>query len=215
MNRKKNFLTFFTSLSISTLSRGADINKDLFLYLPMDEGSGNVKDYSPNNFRTKMSKNVPKQVGAKKDTFGKALQFDDYYNFVKVDAAIQGYDFDAHFDKSKGMTILRETGTDKHGQMRQLIVMKGGLKEWEFALYVYDSLQPGISAWGYKTGGGDTWGGNLGNEWHYQCGTYSIKDGMKLYLDGTEKVVAQGDNVGDPCAEGNRPIFIAHREDGQ
>ena len=59
MNRKK-ILTFFTSLSISTLSRGADINKDLFLYLPMDEGSGNVKDYSPNNFRTKMSKNVPK-----------------------------------------------------------------------------------------------------------------------------------------------------------
>ena len=38
---------------------------------------------------------------------------------------------------------------------------------------------------------------------------------MKLYLDGTEKVIAQGDNVGDPCAEGNRPIFIAHREDGQ
>ena len=66
-----------------------------------------------------------------------------------------------------------------------------------------------------KTGGGDTWGGNLGNEWHYQCETYSIKDEMKLYLDGTEKVVAQGDNVGDPCAEGNRPIFIAHREDGQ
>ena len=38
---------------------------------------------------------------------------------------------------------------------------------------------------------------------------------MKLYLDGTEKVVAQGDNVGDPCTEGNHPIFIAHREDGQ
>ncbi len=28
--------------------------------------------------------------------------------------------------------------------MRQPIVMKGGLKEWEFALYVYDSLQPGF-----------------------------------------------------------------------
>ena len=54
------FSNFFTSLSISTLSRGADINKDLFLYLPMDEGSRNAKDYSPNNFRTKMSKNVPK-----------------------------------------------------------------------------------------------------------------------------------------------------------
>ena len=38
---------------------------------------------------------------------------------------------------------------------------------------------------------------------------------MNLYLDGTEKVVAQANNVGDPCAEGDRPIFIAHREDGQ
>ena len=121
-------------MSISILSRGADINKDLFLYLPMDEGSGNVKDYGPNNFKTKMSENTPKWVGGKKDTFGKALQFDGHSNFVKVDAASQGYDFDAHFDKSKGMTIcswvkVRETGTDKHGQMRQPLVMKGGLKE--------------------------------------------------------------------------------------
>ena len=40
--------------------------------------------------------------------------------------------------------------------MRQPIVMKGGLKEWEFALYVCESLQPRISVWGCKTGGGDT-----------------------------------------------------------
>ena len=74
MNRKKIFfLTFFTSLSISILSSGSDVNKDLFLYLPMDEGSGNVKYYGPNNFRTKMSKNAPKWVSGKKDTFGKAL----------------------------------------------------------------------------------------------------------------------------------------------
>ena len=38
---------------------------------------------------------------------------------------------------------------------------------------------------------------------------------MKIYLDGTKKVVAQGANAGDPCGKGNRPIFIAHREDGQ
>ena len=51
------------------MSRRADINKDLFLYLPMGEGSGNVKDYGPNNFRTKMSKkNAPKWVSGKKDT---------------------------------------------------------------------------------------------------------------------------------------------------
>ena len=107
---------------------------------------------------------------------------------------------------------VRETGTDKHGQMRQPIVMKGGLKEWEFALYVYDSLQPGILVWGCKTGGGDTWGGNLGNEWHYECGTYSIKDGMKLYLDGTEKVVAQGDNVVDNVELCVKNLIDIHQE---
>ena len=206
---------------MSILSRAADIDKDLFLYLPMDEGKGNtVKDYGPNNFKTKMSKNTPKWSDGKKATFGKALQFDGQSNFVKIDAAGQGNDFDAHFDKSKGMTIcswvkVGKTGTDAHGQMRQPIVMKGGIGAWEFALYVYDGLEPGMSVWGCKAGGGDTFGGSLGNEWHYQCGTYRTKDGIKIYLDGTEKVVGQGANVGDPCAEGNRPIFIAHREDGQ
>ena len=208
---------------MSILSRAADIEKDLFLYLPMDEGNGNtVKDYGPNNFKTKMSKNTPKWSDGKKATFGKALKFDGHSNFIEIDAAGQGNDFDAHFDESKGMTIcswvkVSKTGTDDHGQVRQPIVMKGGLGSWEIALYVYDRLEPGMSVWGCAVGGGDALSlvRKLGNEWRYQCGTYNIKDGVKVYLDGTEKVVAQLANVGNPCAEGNRPIFIAHREDGQ
>ena len=79
--------------------------------------------------------------------FDKSLQFNGKENYVKIDAAGQGKDFDAHFDKNKGMTICAwvkviKTGTDTHGQSRQPIVMKGAGGAWEFALYVYDNLAP-------------------------------------------------------------------------
>ncbi len=216
------FLVIFAFFTTSILSRAADIEKDLFLYLPMDEGTGNtVKDYGPNNFKTEMSKKAPKWGDGNKAMFDKALQFDGKSTFIKIDAAGQGKDFDSHTDKGKGMTIcswvkVGKTGTDGHGQNRQPIVMKGAGGAWEFALYVYDGLEPGMSVWNCPGNGvSEPSGGTLGNEWHYQCGTYSIKDGVKIYLDGTKKVVAQGANAGDPCGKGNRPIFIAHREDGQ
>ena len=57
-------LTIFAFLTISVSSRAADIEKDLFLYLPMDEGAGNsVKDYGHNYFKTEMSDKKPKRVG--------------------------------------------------------------------------------------------------------------------------------------------------------
>ena len=215
-------LTIITLLVASLVSKAADIEKDLFLYLPLDEGSGNtVKDYGPNKFKTKMSKKAPKWGVGNKAIFDKALQFDGKSNFIKIDAAGQGKDFDAHIDKGKGMTIcswvkVGKTGTDGHGQNRQPIVMKGAGGAWEFALYVYDGLEPGMSVWNCPGNGvSEPSGGTLGNEWHYQCGTYNIKDGVKIYLDGKKNIVAQGANAGDPCGKGNRPIFIAHREDGQ
>ena len=215
-------LAIFAFLTISVSSRAADIEKDLFLYLPMDEGAGNsVKDYGPNNFKTEMSDKKPKWVGGKKATFDKSLQFDGKSTFVKIDAAGQGKDFDAHTDKGKGMTIcawvkVGKTGTDGHGQNRQPIVMKGAGGAWEFALLVYDGLEPGMSVWDCPGNGvSEPSGGSLGNEWRYQCGTYSTKEGVKVYLDGKKNVVTQGANAGDPCGNGKRPIFIAHREDGQ
>jgi len=208
--------------ALSLVANAANIEKGLFLYLPIDGGAGDkVKDYGPNNFKTEMSKKKPKWVQGNRPKFDKALEFDGKDNYVKIDAKGQGKDFDAHFDKNKGMTICAwvkviKTGTDAHGQTRQPIVMKGAGGAWEFALYVYDGLAPGMSVWTCPGNGvSEPSGGNLGNDWHYQCGTYSVKEGVKVYLDGDKNIIAQAGNAGEPCETGTRPIFIAHREDGQ
>ena len=113
-----------------------------------------------------------------------------------------------------------KTATDKHGQTRQPIVMKGASGQREFALLVYDDLKAGISVWTCPGSGvSEPSGGKLGKGWHFQCGTFSIKEGVKVYLDAAKKPVAQADTapqkdkpVGD---KGKRPVFLAHREDGQ
>ncbi|MFP6723906.1 MAG: hypothetical protein VCF25_27110, partial [Candidatus Poribacteria bacterium] len=43
-----------------------------------------------------------------------------------------------------------------------------------------------------------------------------IKEGVKVYLDADKKPVAQAESGADaPCDKGKRPVFLAHREDGQ
>ena len=71
MNRNNIIcLVIFAFFTTSILSRAADIEKDLFLYLPMDEGTGNtVKDYGPNNFKTEMSKKAPRWGDGNKAMF--------------------------------------------------------------------------------------------------------------------------------------------------
>ena len=223
MHRKTAICLLIVALyAFSLVADSANIEKGLFLYLPIDEGAGNkVKDYGPNNFKTEMSKKMPKWKQGNRPKFDNALEFDGKDNYVKIDAAGQGEDFDAHFDKKKGMTICAwvkviKPGTDAHGQGRQPIVMKGAGGGWEFALYVYDSLAPGMSVWTCG-GAGDSEpsGGKLGTDWHYQCGTYKRKEGVKVYLDGKKDIIAQAGSNDNPCEDGNRPIFIAHREDGQ
>ena len=133
----------------------------------------------------------------------------------------QGKDINSHYDPAKGLSICAwvkviKTATDKHGQTRQPIVMKGAGGAWEFALYVYDDLKAGMSVW---TCGGsndsEPRDGKLGTDWRYQCGTYNRTEGVKVYLDGKKDIIAQAGSKNTPCEDGNRPIFIAHREDGQ
>ena len=223
MHRKTGIYLLIVALyALSLVANAANIEKGLFLYLPIDEGAGDkVKDYGPNNFKTEMSKKRPKWVRGNRPKFGDALEFDGEESYVKIDAAGQGKDFDAHFDKNKGMTICAwvkviKTGTDAHGQTRQPIVMKGAGGAWEFALYVYDDLKAGMSVW---TCGGsndsEPRDGKLGTDWRYQCGTYNRTEGVKVYLDGKKDIIAQAGSKNTPCEDGNRPIFIAHREDGQ
>ena len=148
MRRKTGIYLLIVALyALSLVANAANIEKGLFLYLPIDEGAGDkVKDYGPNNFKTEMSKAAPKWVQGNQPKFDKALVFDGEENYVKIDVADQGKDFDAHFDKKKGITICAwvkviKTGTDAHGQTRQPIVIKGAGGAWEFALYVYDDLK--------------------------------------------------------------------------
>ena len=62
VHRKAGIYLLIISLSALTLAvNSADIEKELFLYLPIDEGTGGtVKDWGPNNFKTEMSKKRPK-----------------------------------------------------------------------------------------------------------------------------------------------------------
>jgi len=58
MCQKKMMCLFVViSLVACLLAEAADIEKGLFLYLPIDEGAGvKVKDYGPKKFKTEMSK---------------------------------------------------------------------------------------------------------------------------------------------------------------
>ena len=202
--------------------RAADIENGLWLYLPLNEGQGNdVKDLGPNKYKTEMSKKAPKWVDPKHPPLKSTLEFDGKETYVMIDMAGQGKDIDSHVDEKKGLSICAwvkviKTATDAHAQNRQPIVMKGNSGAWEFALYVYDGLEPGMSVWDCGgTGVSEPSGGNLGNDWHYQCGTFNNKVGVKVYLDAEKNPVAQAGAGGNKPCDGNRPVFIAYREDGQ
>ena len=97
--------------------------------------------------------------------------------------------------------------------------MKGNANQWEFALYIYDNFGAGMSVWtcpGSGVSEPSTGGTAPQGKWIHQCGTFKLKEGVKVYVDGKKEPVAQaGDNGNGPCEEGTRPVFIAHREDGQ
>lgn len=216
-------ITVFSLLTF--LANAADIEDGLWMYLPLNEGAGNtVKDHGPHNFDTELSKTAPKWVDAKHDDLRKAMEFDGKSTYVKIDMATQKKDIDSHFNDKKGITICAwvkplKVGTDAHGQTRQPIVMKGNANQWEFALYIYDNFGAGMSVWtcpGSGVSEPSTAGAAPQGKWIHQCGTFKLKEGVRVYVDGKKAPVAQaGDNGNGPCEEGNRPVFIAHREDGQ
>ena len=212
-------------IAVVFVAHAADIEDGLWMYLPLNEGAGEtVADHGPNDFETELSKDAPKWVDAKHDSINKAMEFDGKSTYVKIDMAAQNKDIDSHFDDKKGITIcawvkVLKVGTDAHGQTRQPIVMKGNGNAWEFALYVYDDFGAGMSVWtcpgsGVSEPNGP--GAAPQGEWIHQCGTFKLKEGVRVYVNGEKDPVAQaGDNGGGPCETGERPVFIAHREDGQ
>ena len=226
MSRFVFFIFLIAAFALPTvLVNAADIEDGLWMYLPLNEGAGEeVTDHGPNSFDTELSETAPKWVDAKHDDIAKALEFDGKSTHVMIDMATQGKDIDSHFDDKKGLTICAwvkplKTGTDAHNQTRQPIVMKGGPNQWEFALYIYDDFGAGMSVWNCPGSGvsePSKPGAAPQGEWSHQCGTFKLKEGVKVYINGEKEPVAQsGDNGNGPCEAGERPVFIAHREDGQ
>ncbi len=226
MHRFVFFIFLIAMLSLpAVLLNAADIQDGLWLYLPLNEGAGEtVTDYGPNNFETELSETPPKWVDSGHNKIGPAMEFDGTSNYVKIDMASQGSDIDSHFDTDKGLTIcawvkVLNVATDAHGQTRQPVVMKGGPNQWEFALYIYDDFGAGMSVWtcpGSGVSEPSAPGIVPDNQWIHQCGTFKLAEGVKFYVNGEEDPVAQsGDNGNGPCETGERPVFIAHREDGQ
>jgi hypothetical protein len=206
-------------------THAADVEKDLWLYLPLNDGAGKApEDHGPHGFKTELSKKAPKWVTNTGHAKIKgAPEFDGKENFVMIDMAGQKNDIDSHFDDKKGLSIcawvkVLKVGTDAHGQTRQPIVMKGAGGAWEFSLYVYDDFGAGMSVWNCGGGGVSephTAATLTAGKWHHQCGTFKVKEGVKVYVDADAKPVAQAADGGGACDTGIRPVFIAHREDGQ
>ena len=211
--------------ALTFLVNAADIEDGLWMYLPLNEGAGDqVADHGPNAFETELSEDPPQWVDAKHDSIANALEFDGESSYIKIDMAGQGNDIESHLDDDKGITIcawvkVLKVGTDGHNQARQPIVMKGAVNAWEFALYVYDDFGAGMSVWncpGQGVSEPNAAGAAAGGEWIHQCGTFKLEEGVRVYVDADDTPATQApDNGNGPCENGERPVFIAHREDGQ
>ena len=220
------FIFAIVVFSLPTLFvNAADIEDGLWMYLPLNEGTGEkVTDHGPNNFETELSETPPQWVSSGHNSIGTAMEFDGTSNYVKIDMASQNKDIDSHFDSEKGLTIcawvkVLNVGTDAHGQTRQPVVMKGGPNQWEFALYIYDDFGAGMSVWTCPGSGVSEPSIpeiSPQSRWIHQCGTFKLAEGVKVYVNGEQDPVAQAaDNGNGPCEEGERPVYIGHREDGQ
>ncbi len=211
-----------TCCVLAPLAIGQNIEDGLVLYLPMNEGAGKtVNDLSPMDFDAEMSDDPPTWVNADSPKFDTALEFDGESNYIMIDMESQGADINSHADPDAGLSIcawvkVLKTGVDAHGQTRQPVVMKGSGAGWEFALYVYDSLAPGMSVWNCGGSGvSEPSGGTLGQDWAYQCGVFNAEDGVQVFVDGDDAPVAEAPVNANVVCDGPRPVFIAHREDGQ
>ncbi len=218
----KNFVIFcivislLLSLNFTTFAVLRD--DTVVLYMPFDEGKGTeVKDLSKSGKIGKLGskgKDLPKWVDGK---FGKALEFDGQTNYVEVqDTADFSFASDPGTITLAAWVKVLKTGTDAHNQNRQPIIMKGNSGEWEYALYIYDGGNPGMSVWNNGGSGVSEPSGPpsiMDDQWHAVVGTFESKAGVKVYVDG--KLTTQAAPNANVPGNGKRNVFIAHREDGQ
>lgn len=194
-----------------TSAMGIKVDESIILYLTFDEGRGETtKDFSKTDVDGELFEN-PEWVEGK---FGKALEFDGEKNYVEVPVDLSPHVSEGEISIAAWVKVLN-VGTDQHNQSRQPIVIKGNSGQWEYGLYIYDSLAAGFSLW--QCGGSsysEPRGGNVPlEEWHFVCGTYKDGDAVNVYVDG-ELAASSSSFSGSPC-DGTRPIRIGSREDGQ
>ena len=103
--RQALFVTLF--IAVAFVANAADIEDGLWMYLPLNEGTGQtVADHGPNEFETELSKDAPKWVDAKHDSIKNAMEFDGKSHYVKIDMEAQKKDIDSHFDERILIRIL-------------------------------------------------------------------------------------------------------------
>jgi len=183
----------------------AGIEDGLVLYMPFEEGKGDVtKDLSPNGFEGTI-KNPEWGEGK----FGGALIFDNTERFVEIP-------YDTPFDIKEGITMAAWVTANLPFS-----------PEWKVILNAKKSAQ---GPWGlqsrsvgnletfYDVGGVRVWNSSVSamepDVFHHVAATYDSEDGFKVYFDGI--LEPNGANAGNLATRGlldtppNEGIVIGH-----
>ncbi len=199
------------------------VQADLLLHLQFDDGAGDTvkaKVGEDGKLGNKDGSN-PAWINGPGAEFGKAVSLDGTTNFVEIPMTLSPQATDGAITIAAWVNV-HATALDTHSQTRQPIVMKGnGTDGWEYALYVHDGFELGLSVWNCGGSGvSEPSGGELiADKWHYVAGSFEAEVGSKAYIynetDNMMELVAEAEaNDNIPC-DGAANVFIGHREDGQ
>ncbi len=226
----KSYESFKDTFTKDSTEGKATDDDNLILELHFDEGTGSkTKDDSPNEFTGTLYNTLwiaedggffglNESINASYYNFfnGYHLYFDGTSSYVTIpDNPVLSPQDDDGITVCAWVKVLR-VATDSHGQPREPIVAKGYYGQWEYALYVYDWKVFGFSLWQCGGSSHTEISGHENfefNKWYFVCGTYKYKSFNKLYVNG-KLDTSSTSYYGNPC-DGNRPLQIGRREDGQ
>ncbi len=178
----------------------ADLTDGLVLYMPFDEGQGDVaNDFSENSFTGDLMGD-PEWVNGE---FGKALSFDGDGDYVEIA-------FDDAFDIKTGITMAAwVTGNIPFSPEWRVIInaRKSDQGPWGLQTRAAATLETyydvaGVRVWTSSTSSIEP------DVFHHVAGTYSDADGFSVYFDGVLEAGANSGNIGtrgelnSPPAEG-------------
>ncbi len=166
----------------------ADLTDGLVLYMPFDEGQGDVaNDFSENSFTGDLMGD-PEWVNGE---FGKALSFDGDGDYVEIA-------FDDAFDIKTGITMAAwVTGNIPFSPEWRVIInaRKSDQGPWGLQTRAAATLETyydvaGVRVWTSSTSSIEP------DVFHHVAGTYSDADGFSVYFDGVLEAGANSGNIG-------------------